>query len=118
MENHTYDMHKIGKRKGIGKMSGESHEHYCSEVGGDIAKMQSRTKEMLGKCPTAFAYPFGNITKDALPVIKSVGIKMVFCCWEKMNYITGDSEQLYHINRFNRPHGKSTAEFFGAIEKL
>lgn len=115
--NHTYDMHKIGSRKGIGKISGESHEHYQSQVGADLKKMQSRTKEMLNITPTAFAYPFGNITKDALPVVKSTGIKVVFCCWEKVNYITRDAEQLYHINRFNRPHGKTTAEFFGAIEK-
>ena len=117
VQNHTYDLHTIGSRKGIGKMRGESERHYHDTIAADIEKMQQRSKEMLGITPTAFAYPFGNISSSALPVIKEVGIKAVFCCWEKVNYLTGDPEQLYHINRFNRPHGKSTESFFAAIEK-
>lgn len=117
VQNHTYDLHKNGGRKGIGKMSGESEQHYHDTIANDIIKMQQRTKEMLGITPSAFAYPFGNISSSALPVIKETGIKAVFCCWEKFNYLTGDPEQLYHINRFNRPHGKSTADFFAAVEK-
>lgn len=117
VQNHTYDLHTNGSRKGIGKMRGESERHYHDTISADITRMQQRTKEMLGLTSTAFAYPFGNISSSALPVIKEAGIKAVFCCWEKVNYLSGDAEQLYHINRFNRPHGKSTENFFAAIEK-
>lgn len=116
VQNHTYDMHKNGKRNGIGKMRGESTEHYANAVGKDISELQERVKEKLGFYPTAFAYPFGTISKEALPVLKNIGFKAVFCCWEKVNYLTGEREELYHLNRFNRPHGKTTAEFFKNIE--
>lgn len=115
--NHTYDLHTNGKRKGISKMRGESDEHYESIIKADLERMQSRTNQMLGSFPTAFAYPFGTVCKQALPIIKSCNIKCVFCCWEKVNYLSGDSEELYHLNRFNRSNSINTTNLFEKIEK-
>lgn len=115
--NHTYDLHKNGKRKGIGKISGESAEHYGNAITADLTEMQNRAEQMLGSRPASFAYPFGQISKGALPLIKQCGFKAVFCCWERVNTLSGDSEELYHLNRFNRPHGTATEKFFSAIEK-
>mgnify|MGYP001223805166 CR=1 FL=1 len=57
--------------------------------------------------PTCFTYPFGQISSDTLPILKDMGFQAALTCEEKLNYIPGDPEHLYHLRRFNRPHGKS-----------
>ena len=44
---------------------------------------------------------------EILNILKDMGFQAALTCEEKLNYITGDPEQLYHLRRFNRPHGKS-----------
>lgn len=114
--NHTYDMHSNGERKGIGQKNGESASEYEKALCEDLTRLQERAKEKLGEAPAAFAYPFGKIPKDALALLKKNGFKVVFCCWEKVNLLTGNPQELYHLNRFNRPHGIGSAEFFSKIE--
>ena len=72
-----------------------------------LGKLQQECKENLGWTPTCFTYPFGQISSDTLPILKDMGFQAALTCEEKLNYITGDPEQLYHLRRFNRPHGKS-----------
>lgn len=116
--SHTYDMHtNQDGRNGIKKKKSESDSEYRKAITEDLTQLQNRAQEMLGVQPVAFAYPFGQISKETLPILKEIGFKAVFCCWEKVNVLTGDSEELYHLNRFNRPHNTSTKSFFASIEK-
>ena len=105
--NHTYDLHKTTDRVGIQRKSGESLDKYKSIITADICETQNLISNNVGVTPIAFAYPFGKISKDALPILKELGFTAVFTCYEKMNILTGEPEQLYHLNRVNRPHGKS-----------
>ena len=116
IQNHTYDMHLNGIRNGIAKKPSESDEAYQQALFEDLNSLQTKIAQKLSVTPTAFAYPFGKIEKKALSIIKKVGLKAVFCCWEKTNYLTGNSEELYHLNRFNRPAEISTKTFFSKLQ--
>ena len=113
--NHTYDLHKTTDRLGIQRKSGESLDDYKSVIISDLTEAQNLIKDNVGITPIAFAYPFGKIPKDALPILKELGFVAVFSCYEKANILTGDPEQLYHLNRVNRPHGKSAEKILTAL---
>ena len=114
--NHTYDLHSSGERKGIQKKKNESDVKYAEIISADIKKAQIMIADNVYKMPAVFAYPFGTISKQALPVLKRIGFSAVFCCWEKENTLTGDKEELYHLNRFNRPHGKSAEKILSSAQ--
>lgn len=116
IQNHTYDLHSNTSRYGIQKKSSESDVAYENMLYEDLNNVQTRCKENRITVPTAFAYPFGKISKEALPIIKKIGIKAVFCCWERVNILTGESEELYHLNRFNRPHNTSAEKLLKIAE--
>lgn len=107
IQNHSYNLHSNEGRKGSKKLPGESQEAYRKLLNGDLGKLQSACTEHLGVTPTTFTYPFGHISTEALPVLKGMGFQAAMTCEEKINYLTGDPEELYHIKRFNRPNGKS-----------
>lgn len=108
IQNHSYNLHENNKnRNGSTKMSGENLAFYTGMLREDLGMVQDRCREYLGRAPTTFTYPFGLISPEALPVLKEMGFKGALTCREKLNRITGDPEQLFHLNRFNRPHGES-----------
>lgn len=108
IQNHSYNLHvnKDG-RHGAKKKNGESDEAYREVLLADVGKMQQECLEKLGDSPNTFTYPFGQISKEALPLLKEMGFEAALICQEKLNHLTGDPEQLYRLNRFNRPHGTS-----------
>lgn len=108
IQNHSYNLHENDKgRDGSTKMSGENLAFYTEMLFADLSKVQQSCREHLGWTPTTFTYPFGRISPEALPVLRQMGFKGALTCREKLNYITGDPNQLFHLNRFNRPHGES-----------
>lgn len=108
IQNHSYNLHSNDKgRQGAKRKPGENLAAYNEMLAQDLNKVQDACLENLGIRPTAFTYPFGHISAEALPVIKSLGFQAALTCQEKWNYITGDPEQLFHLNRYNRPHDLS-----------
>lgn len=114
VQNHSYNLHvnKDG-RHGAKKKQGEADEPYRKVLLDDIGRMQQACYEYLGVYPNTFTYPFGQISKEALPLLKEMGFQAALICQEKLNYLTGDPEQLYHLNRFNRAHGDSLQSIIG-----
>lgn len=111
IQNHSYDLHSNDKgRQGSKKKPGENLVTYTDMLAGDLGKVQEKCREYLDWTPTCYVYPFGHISSDALPILKNMGFSAALTCEEKLNYITGDPEQLYHLKRFNRPHGKSAQQ--------
>lgn len=109
-QSHSYDLHKNGgKRKGIGKMSGESTEAYQTAIREDIEKGQLRFVEMTEYAPTAFTYPFGKVSEDSYSVLEELGFRATLDAQGKVFQLTRDPECLRRIPRYNRPWGK-TAE--------
>lgn len=108
--NHSYSLHR-DQRMGAMKMRNESAEAYRKRLMEDIGRLQENLEEKTGVLPTVFAYPFGLISREALPVLKELGFQAVLNCFEEINHISKDPECLFHLNRFNRPGGVSTEAF-------
>lgn len=114
IQSHSYDLHKnTSERSGAQKKKGESFEQYCEFLSSDAAKMKERMLKYVGKVPIAFAYPFGSYSPESAEILSKFGIKMAFTCEERVNIIKkAESEWLFRLGRYNRPHGLSSESFF------
>lgn len=109
--NHTYNMHSLSGRKGCSKLEYETEEEYEKNFYEDIGTMQTITKLNTGITPEVFAYPYGYISPESIPLLKKIGFSAALNCFEKPNYITHDISCLFTLNRYNRPANMSTEEF-------
>lgn len=118
IQNHSYDLHKLNNsgRNGAKKVSGESVHEYSAFLNLDLGKMQSLTEEKTGCKPSAFTYPYGCYSKESKDILKSMGFGAALVCEARINYIdTENTDWLYRIGRFNRPHSVNRAEFFASM---
>jgi peptidoglycan/xylan/chitin deacetylase (PgdA/CDA1 family) len=113
--SHSWDMHRLGARRGCAKMPGESGEAYARALESDLGRLQSALKTSSGIAPAVFAYPYGLISPGSADVLRNMGFAAALGCEEKVNVLTGGEAQLYHLGRFNRPAGISTEEFMKKI---
>ncbi len=110
--SHTYNLHSNQNRAGCSIMYGEDPEHYCSMLTEDLALLQTEMREHTGISPVAFAYPYGYICRESIPVLKELGFICSFTCYERPNYITRDSDCLFGLDRYNRSSSYTTEDFF------
>ena len=75
-------------------------------------KMQELIRQNVGYTPTTFTYPFGAVSKEALPVLKEMGFQATLICSSRINHITRDPDCLYGLGRFVRPSGVSSEQYF------
>ncbi|HBL40579.1 MAG TPA: polysaccharide deacetylase [Ruminococcaceae bacterium] len=118
IQNHSYDLHQINNcgHKGAKKRNGESEEEYRAFLQTDLQKMQELCEKNAKIKPIAFTYPFGCYSKESKEIIREMGFRACFVCEEKINSIDYENtDWLYHLCRFNRPHGVSTQLFFGKL---
>ncbi|MCQ2469045.1 MAG: polysaccharide deacetylase family protein [Ruminococcus sp.] len=114
--SHTYDMHSsTGRRKGCSIASGESTDDYCKVLRDDLVLLQNEIYAHTGTAPKVFAYPFGCISREGMPVLRELGFDMTLTCREGANYITRDKNCLYGIFRYNRSGSYFTDEFMRKI---
>lgn len=114
--NHTYNFHIQGKRVGIGSIKGETKEEYTKIITSDLIKLNKKIKDITGKEPVTFTYPFGKAVENSYDVIKDVGFLASLSCEEGINVIMeNDKDCLYMLKRYNRPSGISTKDFFEKI---
>ena len=106
VQNHTYNMHKINKkRRGTKKNKNESMEKYKSELSNDLLLMQNKICDNLGVSANTFVYPFGAISNCSVDIIKNLGFKASFGCEGKINSITKNPDDLYGLCRIIIPSG-------------
>ncbi|MBE6795463.1 MAG: hypothetical protein E7533_02635 [Ruminococcaceae bacterium] len=111
---HTYDLHDLGHRRGMGKLRGESNEKYIKAITDDLQKFNHLFEDLTGEKPKILAYPYGIRNNKLLETAKSLGFTVTLTCREESNTISvGDS--LFELGRFNRPYGKTPEEFFKEI---
>ena len=118
IQNHSYDLHHLNHcgRKGAKKCSGESEEAYRRFLQTDLQKMQTLCLQNGVTMPTAFTYPYGCYSKESKEIIKAMGFRAAYICEERMNYVDYDNtDWLFRLCRYNRPHGVETALFFSKL---
>lgn len=111
-QNHTYNLHSIGSRKGCMKKKNESLEDYTTLLSQDINKLQKEFINNTNYTPNTFTYPYGAISKESLNIIKTLGFKASLSCNAGVNHITKNKDCLYGLKRNNRPNDISTYLFF------
>ena len=114
-QNHTYNLHTIGARKGAMKKNNESIDNYKNVLSTDIFKLQEEFKKNANYTPNTFTYPYGAISKASLNIIKELGFQASLSCAKGVNHITKDKDCLYCLKRNNRPSNISTEQFFKKI---
>ena len=116
--SHTYDMHSnSGGRQGCARLPSESSDEYASVLGADIGLLKTELSQNCGIAPEVFAYPFGALSRESLPVLRESGILMTLTCREGMNLITRDPDCLYGIFRNNRSGLLTTEEYMAKLTK-
>lgn len=114
--NHTYNLHTLTPRKGCRIKPGENEEKYKRMLQSDVQNLQDRLKAVIGKEPTIFTFPYGNVCSQGCEVIEEMGFRITLGCEEKVNTLTpGDPSCLKELRRFNRAHGKSSEQFLSYI---
>ena len=109
--SHTWAMHTLGARRGCKKMAGESAAHYENALTGDLSRLNQILSERCGFTPTTFAYPFGEISRESVPVLQSLGFRAALTCNERVNRLVRDPAVLFSLGRIHRASHYSTAAF-------
>jgi len=117
IQNHTYGMHEICERRGCTIMKGESYDDYSLKIISDVGKLQLLILEKTGYKPTTFTYPYGFVCKECDEVLKDMGFLASLSCFEGVNILTGDEEELFELKRFNRASEADRIEFFKRFDK-
>lgn len=114
-QNHSYNLHSLSPRKGIGKKNNETDADYRAVIEEDILKAQDYIISVTRKAPTAFVYPFGEENATSLEVLKKLGFLATLNCTEKVNYISKNPDSLYELGRFRRDNSETTAQLMERI---
>jgi peptidoglycan/xylan/chitin deacetylase (PgdA/CDA1 family) len=114
--NHTYNMHSnTSARRGCSINSGETAEQYAEIFGTDISLLQTEIHRFTGQSAFVFAYPYGMVCQESIPVLRENGIYITLTCWELPNYISHETDCLYNLGRYNRSGKYSTEEFMEKV---
>ncbi|MCR5717996.1 MAG: polysaccharide deacetylase family protein [Oscillospiraceae bacterium] len=113
--SHTYDLHSNDTRAGCSIVLGEDPATYTEMLKNDLQTMQDHAKTETGISPTIFAYPYGFICRESIPVLQKMGFVCTLTCREVPNYITRDPKCLYALGRYHRSPKYSTEEFFEKV---
>lgn len=116
IQNHTYALHSNNKGRVGAKMKhGESPEYYEKVLNEDIGGFQQLIQEKTEYTPNTFVYPYGEISKESVNILKNLGFKASLSTYGGINYINRNPEQLFGLKRNDRPSGISSRTFFKRI---
>lgn len=108
IQNHTYNLHSMGKKRfGCKKLRGESVETYANVLTQDLSRCQQEISAETGVTPTTFTYPYGNVSKESLPIIKKMGFQASLSCDYGINVLPRDPNALFVLKRVSRFHNVS-----------
>jgi len=114
--NHTYNMHALqGGRKGTLIQKRETSDEYKVALHDDIVHLQSLLWQECNVTPNAFAYPYGLISDESIPVLKDLGFRVLMTCYEKPNYLSISPGETLMLHRYNRSGKVTTEEFMSGL---
>ncbi len=111
---HSYNLHSLSGRRGMGKIYGESEEEYKKLIYSDIEKFNINFQRITGKTAEIIAYPYGIKNETLKTIVREKGFEITLTCREEVNKISVGGS-LEELARFNRPYGKSSKSFFENI---
>ncbi|MBR5496596.1 MAG: polysaccharide deacetylase family protein [Clostridia bacterium] len=111
---HTFDMHSLGIRKGCAETADETDDEYRKVLTDDLARFGNFYEQIFDASTDIIAFPYGEYSQKTVDIAHDIGYTVMLTCDEKVNLITTGSDY-YVLGRFNRPHGKPSAEFLGNI---
>lgn len=114
--NHSYNMHSLSVRRGMGRLPGEPENEYRSAAAADMRKLQALLFEITETKPRVLTYPYGEENEILLDEAKKEGFTVTLTCRECVNTLTPGGD-LYELGRFNRPYGISSEVFFERISR-
>ncbi len=113
---HSYNLHSLSTRRGMGKIYGEGEEEYKQLINNDLETFNNRFKEITGTKISILAYPYGIRNDTLRNIVKEKEYKITLTCREEVNKIAVGSI-LEELGRFNRSYGNSSKRFFEKIYK-
>ncbi|WP_458863398.1 polysaccharide deacetylase family protein [Acidaminobacterium chupaoyuni] len=116
--SHSYDRHDAtGKHspRGAKQERGQTDEAYLAALRSDTQKLQDAIAAHGLKLPTLYAYPFGYYTDQSEAMLGEMGFRITLSCEEGCSVITRDPASLRLLKRYNRAHGRSSADFFAKM---
>ena len=113
---HSYNLHSLSGRRGMGKIYGENEEAYKKLIYEDIGKFNTYFERITGAKPEIIAYPYGIKNETLKAIVREKGFKITLTCREEVNRISVGGS-LEELGRFNRPYGYSSESFFDKIYK-
>lgn len=108
IQNHSWDFHSNGTRKGCLRKRGEAETDYHKIFTEDTERVQVLLSEAGLPAPTCYTYPFGACSWETAEIARELGFQCSLGCEEGMNKLSRDPECLYNMKRWNRPAGLST----------
>lgn len=113
---HSYNLHSLSGRRGMGKIYGENEEAYKKLIYEDIGKFNTYFERITGAKTEIIAYPYGIKNETLKAIVREKGFKITLTCREEVNRISVGGS-LEELGRFNRPYGYSSESFFDKIYK-
>ncbi len=116
MGYHSYNLHSLGSRRGMGRIYGESEIEYEKLILEDISLFENLFIQLTNTPPVIAAYPYGIRNDKLQNILETNKFTITLTCRESSNTLNvGDD--LFELGRFNRPYNLSTQTFFGKIFK-
>ena len=111
---HSYNLHSLSNRRGMGSLYGESDKECEELICTDIEEFNKLFLSLTGSQPVIAAYPFGIRNDKLQGLLQNNNFTVTLTCRESPNTLTvGDD--LFELGRFNRPYRISTKTFFESI---
>ncbi len=111
---HSYNMHSLGSRRGMGKKYSESDTDYKNALQKDFALFEEHFGKYFENRLKILAYPYGIRTAALRETAYEKGFEITLTCEEKVNFIQKGGT-LRELGRYNRAYGMSSEEFFGEL---
>ncbi len=114
MGYHSYNLHSLSNRRGMGRLYGESDKDYEKLIYEDIELFQGFFMKLTGTKPFIAAYPYGIRNDKLQNLLATNNFTVTLTCRESPNTLkVGDD--LFELGRFNRPYRLSSKTFFESI---
>jgi peptidoglycan/xylan/chitin deacetylase (PgdA/CDA1 family) len=104
IQSHSWNMHQSnGNRMGVQRRAHQTVSQYIDALRTDFTLINDKLKEVTGKEPIAFAYPFGAIDDQVEDVLKEMGYKVTVGSTQgRSTLVAGRPETLHMLKRLAR----------------